>query len=318
MTLFIYEHLTSGALSGEPYSVSLMHEGNAMLQAITNDLLALGHHIVTMRDARLDNTALTEAGVYVREITSLSDYQLSWDEAIKQYHQFLLIAPETDNVLADLTQNLEQQYKTVLGCDSLSIGICSDKILTYHHLQQNGFCSPTTLASQEWLADSHDTDASWAIKPRDGAGCEQTYCLNTDEARESLANDNREWIVQPFIAGENLSLSLFMTKDDIELLSINIQHIEMNGRTLTLKYCEPHRQDQLDSTVALELASSIHATMPGLWGFVGIDLIKTENTLWIIDINPRLTSSYAEAAMRQKKNPAYRLHQSLHNKLPGQ
>ena len=33
--------------------------------------------------------------------------------------------------------------------------------------------------------------------------------------------------------------------------------------------------------------------MPGLSGYVGIDLIRNNNTFFVIDINPRFTTSYA-------------------------
>lgn len=319
MTLFIYEHLTSGALSGEPYSASLMHEGDAMLQAITTDLVALGHNIALMRDARLDNTIFNHSQLEQFIVHSPATYQSIWQQAINTYQQFLIIAPETDGILARLVETLEQQGKTVLGCDAATTRLCSDKLASYQHLQQHGFSSPATLLATDWLTLAHPT-ALWIIKPRDGAGCETTYLLDTSQVQARLPQlikqNEQALLVQPYIKGQNLSLSLFIDDDSVELLSVNIQHINVSQQQLSLIHCEPMRQDQLDETEALELAQSIHATMPALWGFVGIDLIKTSDKIWVIEINPRLTSSYAETAMRQKQNPAYRLHQSLQHKLP--
>lgn len=320
MTLFIYEHLTSGALSGEPYSASLMHEGDAMLQAITSDLVALGYNIALMRDARLDNDAFNQDQVKQFEVNSFDEYQIVWQQAVNTYQQFLIIAPETDGILASLIETLEQHDKTVLGSDAATIRLCSDKLATYQHLQQHGLSTPATQLATEWLTSDPQPDAFWIIKPRDGAGCENTYLLDTSQAQAMLAQmikqRHQASLVQSYIKGQNLSLSLFVDEGGIELLSVNIQHIDVADQQLTLHHCEPMRLDQLDDKQALTLAQSIHATMPALWGFVGIDLIKTSDTIWIIEINPRLTSSYADTAMRQKQNPANRLHQSLQHKLP--
>jgi len=320
MTLFIYEHLTSGALSHEPYSPDLMHEGDAMLLAISSDLVALGHELVVMRDARLNNDFFMQPQIELLEITDFTQYQAVWQQALSQYQSFVIIAPETNDVLAQLVQEIEQQGKTILGCDSASIRLCSDKLDCFEHLQQHALASPYTQLAEDWLIESDQHDSVWIIKPRDGAGCEHTYRFNTADLKAKLPalikNHPQQYIVQPYIEGQNLSLSLFISDTDLELVSINVQHITINEQQLTLRNCDPHREDQLNETHALTLAQSIHATMPGLWGFVGIDLIKTQKTLWIIDINPRLTSSYAEATMRQKKNPATSLHNSLTHRLP--
>jgi predicted ATP-grasp superfamily ATP-dependent carboligase len=41
------------------------------------------------------------------------------------------------------------------------------------------------------------------------------------------------------------------------------------------------------------LASAIARALPGLWGYVGVDFIETENGPVVVDINPRVTTSYA-------------------------
>jgi hypothetical protein len=43
---------------------------------------------------------------------------------------------------------------------------------------------------------------------------------------------------------------------------------------------------------ACELARRAVALMPGLRGYVGVDLVLGEETCWLIEINPRPTTSY--------------------------
>jgi predicted ATP-grasp superfamily ATP-dependent carboligase len=40
------------------------------------------------------------------------------------------------------------------------------------------------------------------------------------------------------------------------------------------------------------LAGRLAATIPGLWGYVGVDLVLTREGPVILEINPRLTTSY--------------------------
>ena len=43
---------------------------------------------------------------------------------------------------------------------------------------------------------------------------------------------------------------------------------------------------------ACELAQRAVALVPGLRGYVGVDLVLGEETCWLIEINPRVTTSY--------------------------
>jgi predicted ATP-grasp superfamily ATP-dependent carboligase len=46
-----------------------------------------------------------------------------------------------------------------------------------------------------------------------------------------------------------------------------------------------------DGTLA-SLADRIAAAIPGLWGYVGVDLVLTRDGPVVLEINPRLTTSY--------------------------
>jgi predicted ATP-grasp superfamily ATP-dependent carboligase len=41
------------------------------------------------------------------------------------------------------------------------------------------------------------------------------------------------------------------------------------------------------------LVQDVAVAMPTLWGYVGIDLIETADLIFVLEINPRLTTSYA-------------------------
>jgi predicted ATP-grasp superfamily ATP-dependent carboligase len=52
------------------------------------------------------------------------------------------------------------------------------------------------------------------------------------------------------------------------------------------------------------LAREIAAAMPGLWGLVGVDLIAAEQGPLLLEINPRLTTSYVGLRPSLGENPA--------------
>ncbi|WP_417535829.1 ATP-grasp domain-containing protein [Methylophaga sp.] len=305
MTIFIYEHFTSGALSETVFSAGLMHEGELMLASICQDLQAYNHHIAIMRDERLPALPFSTERITTYPIQTKKQFNQTWLQCQQRYDLFLIIAPETDLILFDLIQSLEQQSKTILNCRTEAILLCADKYRTYQQFKAYQIKTPVTFTADEWLCKDHHDHHQWVLKPIDGAGCEDTYVYNSIDARHQLLTLNKDrFIVQPYIYGDSLSLSLFMTGEKSHLLSVNIQHVKKHQQQLHLDAFEAQRFDMLSIEKAQEIAEQIRMAIPGLWGFVGVDLIKTDNVIYVVEVNPRLTTTYAEPAMRSQTNPA--------------
>lgn len=318
MSIFIYEHLTSGALAGEAFSPGLMQEGDAMLKAISSDLTALGSSVCLMRDSRLPSITDPSGLITVLPVSSQSEYQQVWQHSLLTHQNFMVIAPETGGVLNQLVLTLEKNKKQHYGSGSEAIATCADKLKCCQWLQQQAIATPDTYLAQDWLAEADQhAEQEWIIKPIDGAGCEMTFRVDNAQARDYLSLLSNELmaqtIVQPFIPGVALSLSAFIDDTQIHLLSVNRQHILETDHQLSLQHCEPGHEDLVSQREASQLLRQIRATMPALWGFIGIDLVKSADQLWVIEINPRLTSSYAEPAFRKHANPAVPLHQYINS-----
>jgi predicted ATP-grasp superfamily ATP-dependent carboligase len=88
-----------------------------------------------------------------------------------------------------------------------------------------------------------------------------------------------------------LSLSLLCRDGEASLLSCNAQIVAQEAAELTLKGLRVNIHCSAQQTL-IELAGAIARALPGLWGYVGIDLVKTPSCVWVADINPRLTTSY--------------------------
>ena len=99
-------------------------------------------------------------------------------------------------------------------------------------------------------------------------------------------------IVQPYLPGEALSLSALCNQDEVALLACNRQIINIDGAQLRQTGVEVNGAAVHFETME-SLARRVVAAIPGLSGFIGVDLIMTTEGPVVLEINPRLTTAYA-------------------------
>ncbi|MDE1949519.1 MAG: ATP-grasp domain-containing protein, partial [Burkholderiales bacterium] len=141
-------------------------------------------------------------------------------------------------------------------------------------------------------------------KPDDGAGALATRLHPSRAAALADAagrgGDPRASVVEPWVDGEALSLSLLGRRGALELLSVNRQRLSFGGAgaigfdgvDLDVMPASDPRRERLR-----RLAEAVAGCVPGLRGFVGIDLVwHPERGPVVIEINPRLTSAYVGLA----------------------
>jgi predicted ATP-grasp superfamily ATP-dependent carboligase len=122
-------------------------------------------------------------------------------------------------------------------------------------------------------------------------------------SRFNPGESTNRWIVQPWIEAEALSLSALFNDGQACLLSVNRQRVTRQGGRLKLEGCEVNALPDHDQRYAT-LVNRIAGAIPGLQGYVGIDLLKTNDSLKLLEINPRLTTSYAGLRPSLAINPA--------------
>ena len=119
---------------------------------------------------------------------------------------------------------------------------------------------------------------------------------------ESLPDASAQ-VAQPFVEGMAASLCILAKDGEAVLLSVNRQRIAVMDDALVLLGCvvsglgkgeEGHRR----------LARDVAAALPELWGFVGVDFIATPRGPQVLEVNPRLTTSYAGLRESIGINPA--------------
>src|SRR5665647_250169 len=109
-------------------------------------------------------------------------------------------------------------------------------------------------------------------------------------ARQPALRGSASVLVQRYVEGTAASVSLLVAGGRSTALSLNGQRVRAgipfayDGGVASVSH--PRRAE------ACELAQRAVALVPGLRGYVGVDLVLDEEICWLIEINPRPTTSY--------------------------
>jgi predicted ATP-grasp superfamily ATP-dependent carboligase len=270
-----------------------------MIKAVISDLLDMGiTDIITTRDQRLDALSLS-----VEQIAIKGDIYSTWQSCMNDADAVLIIAPESEDVLYKLTLMAEQSECYLLGCSSISVQTASSKLRTADLLVKNKIpCIKTLLLEDKSTPESHN---GWVIKPDDGVGAEDCYfCADIkalDRLKDSICTEN--FVIQEYIPGIPASLSMICYQGKAQLLACNKQEFSFDNAKGKLKGIVVNgltEQWSVFDTIAQDIARADKE----LWGYIGIDLIVTETGPVVVEINPRLTTSYVGLRESLALNPA--------------
>ena len=291
MRIHVFEFIGGGGLSGSLLPAQMVREGDLMLAALVADLLELpGVRVSFARDARLALPAdprLGRARVCWRGPLA-APWQALADE-VAGADATWPIAPETGGELERIARAVLDAGRTLLGAHPAAIRLAGSKGATAQRLQQAAIeVAPCYRLGQAWPA----IDGPWIVKPDDGAGCVDTRLFpNPRAAAAALSLGPSGLIAQPWIAGDAMSLSAVAAGGQVQVLSVNRQHLAFDDGAVELAAvevnCEP-------VTAALaSLTERVVRAIPGLAGYFGIDFVQAATGPIVIEVNPRLTSSYA-------------------------
>jgi tyramine---L-glutamate ligase len=286
--LFVIEFITGGGLADEPLPGALAHEGEMMLAALLGEVGVLpGVQVTTTRDRRL--SPLSGRARCVTIEPSDDPFEV-WGRCIEDADAVWPIAPETGGVLERLCRFVLEQGRQLIGSSPEAIGVTASKHRCAEVVRRAGVPTIPTRPLHHGIPDSA---SGWVVKPDDGAGCTETFCFDDARALRAFAAgaSNHGYVVQPYIAGTPASLSVLCRDGRAVLLSCNEQRIGRQADRLSLEgvLVNALRRER----PALEpLARAIAGTIPGLAGYVGVDLILTPSGPIVVEVNPRLTTAY--------------------------
>jgi len=267
-----------------------------MLQALLRDLAsAAGVEVVVAADP-----ALT---IDWREATAVpvapDDLCGSWAAIAARTDAVWPIAPETGGMLEAIVEIAHSAGAAVLASGSRALAVARSKTATSSWLAAHGIPVVATAP----LVSPPPADAGWVVKPDDGTGAADTRLVADSAALARFAATGQPLVAQPYLRGKPLSLSLLAQEGEAWLLACNRQDVSMTDGVFAYRGSVVGGAEK--RRAALEpLARRIAAALPDLWGYIGVDLVDDEDEPRVLEINPRLTTSYAGLARCIGVNPA--------------
>lgn len=301
MRIYVFEYITGGGMLDASLSPSLVREGDLMLRALASDLGAIdGIQCLITRDARLAPLRLAADCWCVRTPEQFAE---TWAEALDLADAVWPIVPEHQAALERVTEAILSAGKILLNSRPDAIRATASKLQTLRLLEGAGVPVVPTFGPNDVLPD---IKGRWVLKPDDGVGC---LGIRVFKDRDALC---RAWdrldggclcVAQPFVKGTAASLSLVAKEGEAALLAVNRQRVALMDDTLVLLGCVVNGLDLADGRLH-GIADAIAAAFPNLWGYVGVDLMLTPEGPLLLEVNPRLTSSYAGLTEALGLNPA--------------
>jgi tyramine---L-glutamate ligase len=298
LKILVYEHITGGGMLDSPEMAALAPEGEMMLRALVEDLAAVpGVEITILRDCRLADdlpcrTLVVQPGRFDTVfMQALQGCDAAWP-----------VAPEQDGVLLAITNEIVSSGRRLLGNRADAIATTSSKRATALVLTQVGIPMVPVYAKR---SDIPSEMAEIVYKPDDGVGCQNTLLFsNRGKLRDWLrANGNPRAIFQPYIRGEVRSLSLLCCAGRARLLACNRQKVMVENGVFRFHGVSVNAVADPSGRYAA-LANAVARALPGLWGYCGVDFIETDSGPLVLEVNPRLTTSYVGLRRAIGLNPA--------------
>lgn len=297
MRVFVSEFLVGGGSSGMATAVSMRREGLAMLQAVTTDVARLSDWTsVTTLEAGFSPSLAGD----VIQVANAAEEALVFERLLTQVDAVLVIAPETEGILAERCRRVSNSQTASWNCSPESIELCGDKLRLANHLQSNNLPTiPTSLLDLTSIPDN----SAWpqVLKPRDGAGSNLTFLVNNrteyEQAAQSFrqAGSENKCISQPFVQGYHLSIGVNISLDGsrVECMRVGEQKLSSDGRFQYLGGSIPAKISSPECDAIERVVRNACRAIPGLAGYIGFDLLlPNRGDPLIVEINPRLTTSY--------------------------
>jgi len=315
--IFIFEFISGGGFSFTKMPNSLFCEGFGMLKTIISDFKLLNFEIITLLDYRVSFLSKFLQADIIREVKADENYLVNFKKAVRESKYSFIIAPESSNILYELTKIVKDYDKELLSTNLSCIIQFTSKIKTFDYFKKNDIPTPTTyripkirsyLNVDFIIQKSNKIGYPIVIKPEDGVGSESIYffegedqILDFFEKSNKGLEQNRSYVLQEFIEGRDLSLSLLgcsqSKKTQITnpiILSINSQHINIRNQNAKSEYYGGSTPvDGIEELIENFEKSVKKADFSKFKGYFGIDFIKQSNSsFYFIELNPRLTTSY--------------------------
>jgi len=273
-----------------------------MLRAIVSDLAEVAEVKITL-DPRLEiNTDACSSDT----IDPAAPLWPQWVAAAADCDSALIVAPESDGLLAQGVAMLRAGGIDVIAGSGDFLRVASDKVLTAKVLTAAGVAHPPyiTLGDRRGLNQLQD-HCQFVVKPKDGCGTQEIKRFDSlEDARAALEDDD---IMQAWMPGRPVSIAAVASQTQQVFLPAVSQTLNDSDCQYAGGQGPLDEEDQRRATLLASRA--ITALPPTVRGFVGLDLLLGQRPSedCVIEINPRLTTSYVGLRKMIDGNLAARL-----------
>ena len=327
-TILIYEYFSGGGCPEGDLPSGLAAEALGMLWALLADFQRWGAiRTVTALDPRFGNQipGLDRITLPVDTIVPATPgrYVDVFLSALKRCDAVLVLAPETNGILSRLIALAEDSGKPVLGPSRSAAEIAGNKAECDRVFRLANLSIPRTrvVPFASALQEAKRIGCPFVVKPIDGIGSEGVCLVDSFAALPAALSivgkvtAHDQILLQTFVDGIHASVSLLIAGGKMLPMSLNQQLIK-EGMPFEFTGAQTPLAHPL-STQAQELACSAARLIPGLKGYIGVDLVLTNDRMHIIEINPRLTTSYVALRQVTEINLARAIWETcIENRLP--
>ncbi len=308
--LYLYEELSAMKLEPDNALAPLLKEGVSILKALIIDFTKLNQFELFIFASNEVGESLVAEKLINFSQWILPDPSNPFLNVVNSKDAVLIMAPESDGILAHRIKQLNETGAENLNCSAEAITLAGDKYQTFLYLNSMDIPTPATMLLGNFLK-ARQLTFPLVLKPRNGAGTADTFYIRDIEVLKNKASsiiDLDQWIVQELKQGLPASFCFFVHKGQCTPIISSFQNMECidlqfvyQGGSLPLPLDFEYR--------ALILAQKTLRDFGGLNGWVGVDLILGPDTKgledYVFEINPRLTTSYLGARHHLLINPAY-------------
>jgi len=297
MKVVIFEYISSGLYDRESLYTDLMVEADLMVNALGQGMVAAGCEVVLFRDP---SWAAVQFDARIIPLAPGDDWNARLEPELHTADAFVPIAPETDAMLENLCRQAEHTRCLLLNTSAAAVRRTANKSAA---LKQLTACGIPCVACDTIAADTFPAAEDRVIKPLCSAACENTFLIRAGSVptAEQIAHTQ---IHQPYLSGTAASLSVIYGAAAAPcILGVNQQEIGIDKcGGLHLKTCRVNALADLVFDFEA-LATAVQQCFGGLLGYVGIDFVIHNEVPYVLEINPRLTTSFAGLAQTTATNP---------------
>ena len=317
MNLLIAEYFSGGGYANRKLSGSVLSEAYGMVRSVISDFKTAGHDVTMLMDSRLKRFNPPNDALHTVWVSAPDEFWMKLKEHSGVADAVYVIAPESGQMLEKLVETVEVSGGTSLNCGVDAIKHVSNKMTFYEIMKKTGLKVPETV-----LLDVNEKNSDvrrlveelgypLVFKPLDGVSCSGLSVVRdgtgVDGAIRKVAQEStrKQFVAQKLIDGKAASACVFSSGKEAVAVTLNRQFVTLAPPDEESKYyggVVPF--NHVLGNEALMVAQRAVEAVKGLKGYVGVDLVLTDETAFVMEVNPRLTASYIGLRHVVDFNPA--------------